>query len=197
MIKAIIYDLGGVLIDDPWPGMATYYSEALHVDKDKFIEAYNKIVSIWQTGKITEKECWTNITTSLNTHMPTSETLWLDGFKQTINEKKEIFLQIESFKKRGYKIGLLSNTEAPIMQFVLEQKYQDFDVYVFSCDIGVAKPNPKIYIEILRRLQIKPLEAVFIDDKEENIESAKALGIHGILFTTSPQVITSIENLLA
>ena len=91
MIKSIIFDVGGVLIDNPWPGMRSHYTKNLNVDEEKFDNVYR--------------------------------------------EKEEIFSIIKSLKERRYKISLLSNTEIPVMHFIMEQKYEDFDVFIFSCDV--------------------------------------------------------------
>lgn len=69
-----------------------------------------------------------------------------------------------------------------MLDFFHEKKYGFFDVTVFSCMEGLIKPDRKIYEITLKRLGVKPKEAVFIDDKEENVNSAKNIGINTILF---------------
>ncbi len=59
-----------------------------------------------------------------------------------------------------------------------------FDHVTFSCEIGVLKPEPEIYEHALRGLGVAPAEAVFLDDRPENVEGARHLGLHAELFTT-------------
>ena len=70
----------------------------------------------------------------------------------------------------------------PATNFFYEQNYNLFDAVVFSCNVGVRKPNPNIYKIMLKKLNVQPQEAVLIDDREENIVGAKKVGINAILF---------------
>jgi putative hydrolase of the HAD superfamily len=91
-----------------------------------------------------------------------------------------------SLQKAGYLLGILSNMpheflhryEAAIPIFAAA------DQAIFSCRVGLIKPEPAIYETALRALGVQPEEAVFFDDLEENIAAAQALGIHAILWTT-------------
>ncbi len=60
---------------------------------------------------------------------------------------------------------------------------EEFDGCVFSFREGVAKPDPEIYKRLLKRYDLKPEECAFIDDTEENVISARKLGMAGIVFT--------------
>ena len=59
------------------------------------------------------------------------------------------------------------------------------DLMVFSAEEGVAKPDPEIYRRTLDRLGVSPAEAVFIDDRPENVAAAQSLGIHA-LYSADP-----------
>ena len=76
---------------------------------------------------------------------------------------------------RDYRIGLLSNTEAPSIRCLDSGRY-DFDALVYSCVEGVSKPEPEIYLLALDRLGTAPGEAVFVDDQKDNIEASAELG---------------------
>ena len=60
--------------------------------------------------------------------------------------------------------------------------YKDFKIKVFSHQVGIIKPDPKIYKLTLKKLQLEPKETVFIDDKIENVIAANKLGMKGLLF---------------
>ena len=196
MTKAVIFDVGGVLIDNPWPGMVKHYTKHLKVSQAKFEEAYQNLVEKWQTGKLVETEFWAQMTQLLKAELPASEQLWLAGFKSTYREKNSVFKLIERLKKKGLKIALLSNTEVPVMEFLMDKKYKHFDVFVYSCQEKVAKPNKRIYIETVNRLDVKPEEAIFIDDKDENVKGAQRAGLTGIKFQNPEQLEEVLETLL-
>jgi epoxide hydrolase-like predicted phosphatase len=71
-----------------------------------------------------------------------------------------------------------------------------FDLMVFDSEEGISKPDPRIYHLTLQRLNIQPYEAIFVDDKHRNLDTAQQLGIHTVLFGNSSQTITDIQHLL-
>lgn len=194
MIKAVIFDLGGVLVDNPAPQMISYYSKNINVSIEQFTNVFSKYEMDWQKGNLSEEEFWKRITTDLNVTKPDVESLWLDGFLGAYKEKEEMFLLIKNLKHNGYKVALLSNTEVPIMNHIKKQSWSDFDLLIYSCEIGMRKPDREIYERTLVELKINPGEAVFIDDKAENINAANEIGIHAILFESPIQVINDLHN---
>lgn len=196
MIKAVIFDAGGVLVDNPWPGMRTHYSQHLSVSEEEFEKVFPENLQDWHTGKISEDEFWKRMARSLKVTLPKSENVWITGLLGTYREKQEIYKFIKQIKADGYKTAILSNTEFPVVKLLTEKNYPHFDALIFSCEVGIAKPDAEIYIHTLEKLAIKPEEAIFIDDKKENIDAAEKLGIHGVLFDTADRVISSVSSLL-
>ena len=99
--------------------------------------------------------------------------------------------------KKKYKIAVLSNTGAPHINY-LEKKYNIFSIFdakIYSYKVKQRKPGKEIYNLTLKRLSVKPSEAVFIDDRIENVEGAKKLGIHGIHFKNNKQFLREIKKL--
>ncbi|MCX6664601.1 MAG: HAD family phosphatase [Euryarchaeota archaeon] len=195
MIKAIIFDWGGVLIQNPSQGLIAYCANALGVTEKKFITEYRTYNQEFQKGFLSEDQLWENICASLHIEKPLIHSLWGSAFRAVYQEQNEMFSLASYLKKKGYNIGRLSNTEKPAMQFFFEQHYDMFDVTVFSCAEGTRKPEQKIYQHILEQLQVQPDDAVFIDDTPEYITGAKKIGIHTILFTGYSQVKKELQLL--
>ena len=187
MIKAIILDWGGVLIDDPVPGYITYCSQYLKVPKEELDKAIRKFRFDFARGIISEVVFWKKVCSELKVSEPHISSLWTNAFRAVYSEKSDVLSIVSSLKRDGYKVALLSNTEVPIASCFPEKKYRIFDVAVFSCIEGVVKPDRKIYEITLERLGVRPQEAVFIDDKEENVRVAKNIGINTSLFQNSEQ----------
>ena len=93
---------------------------------------------------------------------------------------------IQDLKDKGYKVYYLSNWSAWTYDLLQEAGKFDFlklmDGGVFSYDVGYMKPDEEIYKILINKYKINPEEAVFFDDREENIEAANKLGIHGVHF---------------
>lgn len=92
---------------------------------------------------------------------------------------------IKTLRRKGMKIYYLSNYSEGLYEASKEQLsfIDTFDGGIFSYQEKCIKPDPDIYIRLLKRYQIKPEEAVFYDDRPENIKTAENLGIHGVVFT--------------
>jgi len=71
-----------------------------------------------------------------------------------------------------------------------------FDAIVLSGEVGVMKPDPRIYQLALARLDVQPEQAVFIDDFQHNIDGARAVGMQGIRFRSPEQLVADLEALL-
>ncbi len=90
-----------------------------------------------------------------------------------------------ALQKEGYRLGILSNMPHDFLEIAghTVELFGKADVPVFSCHVGVIKPDPAIYRIALERLGCEPGEAVFFDDLERNVDAARALGIRAYLFT--------------
>jgi len=115
----------------------------------------------------------------------------------TIRIRPEMIEYIGELKKK-YKIALLSNYNSELENLLknIFKVYHLFDVVVNSYDLKISKPNPKIYLHTLEKLNLKHEEVVFTDDKERNTLAAEALGIKSIVFTDFNQFKKDLNKIL-
>lgn len=195
LIKAVIFDWGGVLCEDTARGLVTYFSRALDVDPQRLVKAFRPFLPAFQKGELSETELWRGLAASLGLDRQLTRPLWGEALRAIYSPREEMFVLAAQLKAKGYRIGLLSNAEMAAMEFFYEQSYQMFDEAIFSCAVGARKPEHRIYEVALERLRVLPTEAVFIDDRVDFIEGARKLGIHTILYRDPAQVRRELATL--
>jgi putative hydrolase of the HAD superfamily len=195
-IKAVIFDWGGVLIEDPAPGLVQYCALALNVSKDEFKKAHLKFSADFQKNLISEDTFWEGISSELKVPKPKVPSLWADAFKAAYIPRKEMFTLAAELQVKGHKTAVLSNTEVPAMQYFYRLGYDMFDVVVFSCVEGTIKPEKEIFEIALAKLTCTPEQSVFIDDNPEFIKAAKEYGLHAIVFESTEKIKNKLTELM-
>ncbi len=97
--------------------------------------------------------------------------------------------------KPRVKVGLVSNAYAETRASLVERFphfFNMFDVVIFSAEVKMAKPDPRIYQLALKELGVRAEDAVFVDDFIENVEGARAVGMHGVHYRNSQQARSEI-----
>ena len=105
---------------------------------------------------------------------------------------------IEELKSRGYRVLVLSNFSKLVYEMNREElKFlKVVDGGILSYKEKLIKPDAAIYQLLMQQYQLVPEECVFLDDREENITAAKALGWSGILFTTKEKAVEELDRIL-
>ena len=193
-IEAVIFDWGGVLIDNPAQDLINYCANALGVSSENYKKAQLRAEPAFTAGTISEKKFWRKICSELSLDVPQTNSLWYKAFKAVYRPRQEVFDLAQHLKNSGLKTALLTNTEMPAMKFFLEQNYTAFTALTFSCGENVAKPDPFIYRITLEKLDCAPESAIFIDDRIDFIEGAKSVGLKTILYRTFGQIVEELIN---
>lgn len=185
--KNIIFDLGNVLVKlNPEGCIGAFKAIGMGelVDTNPQSEGM-KLMSKLGVGMITTEEFCEAARKLTGTYVTNEEII--DAANKMLveipDEKKERLLQL---KKAGYRLFLLSNTIDIHWDYCVEHlfPYQKYGVedYFEQCFLSqrmhLAKPNARIYEEVIRQVNIHPDETLFIDDLKENCEAAEKLGIH-------------------
>lgn len=194
-IKAVVFDWGGVLMEDPSERMFAYFAKKFNVTLEIMRKTIKNHLDIMQSDDRSEKRVWEVVCAELGCEVPQQESLWFEALEKTYlpyPQMKELAKKL----RRAYKTGLLSNTEDAGVKMIKKNGLdKDFDEVVYSCKVGLIKPDEKIYRIMLRKLGVKAEEAVFIDDKEINIEGARKVGMKGVVFLNYQKLIQDLELL--
>ena len=202
-IKAVIFDIGGVLALGKFINIKGKKRRAVHEDISKklgitidqwfdLIElSYPKAVE----GKISETAILNQISKNTNVNKNRLRNMIIDAYKKNFIQNKKLYNFAFNLKKREYKIAVLSNQWYFSKKAIILPRYMKrFDAVVISCDIKMRKPNPEIYALIMKKLYLSPREILFIDDFKLNIEPAKKLGMKTILFKNNRQFFRDIKK---
>ncbi len=195
-IRAIVFDWGGVLIENPAPYFLKYCAAKMQAPEKELYRIYEDYVDRFESGAIEEEQMWQEVSQRLHLPVDNITTIWYQAFEASYRPRPSMFELAQTLQKNGYITAMLSNTEKPSVRFFHSKNYSTlFNPAVFSCEEGMRKPQPQIYQLLLRRLGLSGQEVAFIDDKPENIEAARAAGIHGIVFESEGQVRQALLDL--
>ncbi len=195
-IRAVIFDLGGVLLrtEDPRPrealaarlGLPRRELEDLVFNSPAGLQA--------QRGEISPEQLWAQVVRRLGlppTALPALQRAFWGGDRLD----KDLLDFIRRLRPR-YRTALLSNAWRDLRAELHRWGVADaFDRLVISAEEGVMKPDPRIYRLALERLAVSPAEAVFVDDFPHNVEGARAVGMHAVHFQSRAQVLDALRRL--
>ncbi|PWT72046.1 MAG: HAD family hydrolase [Proteobacteria bacterium] len=184
-IDAILFDLGGVLID--WN--PRYLYKPLFKGDDEAMEQFLADVCPphWNVQMDAGKPFHEAIAERSLEFPDHAEliAMWKSGWTQMLRDAVPESVEIlDSLRQKGLRLYALTNWSAETFPFALERFdfLQWFEHIVVSGDIKLAKPDPRIFQHAIERCRLTPRSTVFIDDSLKNVEAARRLGLHGIHF---------------
>jgi len=197
-IKAVLWDLGGVILRtedweprERWEAELGLQSGELH--KFVFEGELGRQAAL---GLSNANEIWRSIGEQLSLPEDRLERLQ-DDFWSGDRIDDHLAAVIRGLRP-DYLTGLLSNAW-PDVRIMLEGTWglaDAFDITVLSCEVGLAKPDPRIYQLALDKLGLEPGEVVFLDDFQRNIEGARKIGMQTIWFQDPEQAIEELDRCL-
>ncbi len=196
MIKGIIFDLGGVLVDfhmdrDYYPYLEKLTGKSLDELKKVFETKY---LVEFEKGLISYKEFRNFIKNELNIKERDIKWVTFPGYKEKLKFIDSMNELVDKLHNK-YKIAVLSNIDAPRYKLFRPLiKSIHYDYLFLSFKLHMRKPEKEIYEYVLSKMKITKDEAIFIDDRKENIEGAIACGIDSILFTSKEALLEELKK---
>lgn len=202
-IKALIFDFGNVIIDidinKTYEAFASYCNTNVENIRKKITES--DVFRRFEIGLFDEEEFREIMRQTLGYPLNDSEIdkAWNALLLDLPFERIELINKL----KNNYKVYLLSNTNTMHIsecrkriakQNNLKNFFDIFDKAFFSYDLGLWKPDPKIYFKVLDEIGLKPDEVLFLDDNIENIEAAKKIGLNTQLITPEKGILEVFQN---
>lgn len=202
MITDILFDLGNVLVPLDWsrayvrlmPFLPESTAELLRTDRPAFERNIATLSLELETGRRTFREFYRAVmdTTGVRMTEDRFHFIWCDIFSVDYDT-----VALARRMARRYRTWLLSNTSEAHYQWIRD-RFPGIAFYraaALSYELGVMKPSPLYFAEVVRRFDIDPACAVFIDDLAENVEGAVRAGFHGIVFRGTADLVRALRKL--
>jgi len=187
-LRAVIFDFGGVLCfhpDDPrWRRAA----ETAGLPLADFMSAFWANRIRYDAGLCECAEYWHAVAHTAGTRIEDQR------IPALIRMEIELWNQYDSrvlawadqLRAAGYGTGILSNLPRPLGEELRATPgfLEHFDHVTFSYELRKVKPQPDIYLDAIGGLGVKPEQALFLDDRPDNVEGAHAVGLHAHLYST-------------
>jgi glucose-1-phosphatase len=197
-IKAVFFDLGGVIVRTEFQAPRQQLAERLGMEYDDLVKiVFDSDSGIKATtGEINSDAHWDSVLKRLK--RPASELLAIrDEFFAGDIVDRTLLDYVRSLRSK-YKTGLISNAWSDLRDFIVKEKFDDaFDTLIISSEVGAAKPEPKIFQIALEQFGVRPNEAVFVDDFLINIEGCEKVGMKGIHFEDPETALQQLKKLLS
>jgi epoxide hydrolase-like predicted phosphatase len=197
-LRAVYFDFGGVIVRTEFQAPRQHLADRLKREYEDLEKAVFESESARQAsvGKITEEQHFSSVMQRL--HLPVSDARsFADEFFSGDVTDMELLDLARSLRKT-HKVGLISNAWSGLRAWMTGRKMTDaFDEMIISAEVGLAKPDPRIYQLALEKLGVRAEESVFLDDFKENIVGARAVGMQAIHFVEPKTAIAELQALLA
>ena len=196
-IRAIFFDFGGVIMRTEYQSPRQHLAERFKLDYDDIDKLVfgSESARRASVGEITEDAHWMAVLKRLR-HPISEKKTFVDEFFGGDIIDRNLIEYIRSLRGKVH-IGLISNAWSGLREFMNKEKIIDiFDTVIISAEVGVVKPDAKIFNIALEQANVRAKEAVFVDDVKANIEACEKVGMKGILFKDPQEAVGQLNRYL-
>jgi putative hydrolase of the HAD superfamily len=188
MIRSVIFDCFGVLTTDAWRAFIDNLPPGKNSGKAR------EVHRAYAAGLVSREECAKRIKELTGRKMVDNESLLGNEIV-----KNDVLLDYIRELKKSYKIGMLSNVANNWIRdyFLTEDEQALFDEMIMSFEVGMTKPDPRIFLLACDRLRVGPHEAVLVDDVERYCEAARRERLQAIVYEDFEQLKHELNEILS
>jgi epoxide hydrolase-like predicted phosphatase len=198
-IHVVVFDIGGVLEITPPMDFDKRWEPRLGLQAGALSAGMTDVWSAGAIGAISEAEVHQELRDRLRLSPDQADAIMDDMWRQYLGTANTELIEYARQLHPTYRTGVLSNSMVGARE--REQAAYGFedlvDDLVYSHEVGMSKPDPRIYALTCERHQVEPAEMVFIDDAPLCVEAAQNFGINAVLFEDNKQAIAEVEAFLA
>lgn len=197
-VRAVIFDIGDVLEINPRSGWPARWADRLRIDLDHFESRLDRIWSPGATGAATLAEIEQQTADAFDLDRGTVAAMMEDAWSEYIGTLNQELADYFVSLRPHYRTAMLSNSFVGAREREQEAHglHEMCDLIVYSHEVGLLKPDLRIYHLVCDLLDVAPNQAVLLDDVQENVDAAKAAGMRAITFTSTAQAIADLQTLL-
>ncbi len=197
MPKTIIFDLGGVLVNLDWDKVCAPLARLSDQSYDAVMKEVQNgpIVEASMLGQLTPQEFHRSLCAKINIDIPFDP--FIDIWNGILSADEDMASLVEELGSE-HSLALASNTDATHLAFAREHfgVMGAFDQFFLSYEMGLLKPDPAYFHHVLYGLWASPVNCVFIDDRPENVRSARNLGMKALVFESIDKLKSDLKAIL-
>jgi putative hydrolase of the HAD superfamily len=191
-LQAVIFDYGEVLSGPPDQQAHRNLLAIAGVEEEAFEKAYWAHRLDYDADILNAQTYWQTVARDTGVRFTPKqiEQLIEQDAIMWMNLNPAMLAWIPRIKQAGFRLGILSNMGDGVLDY-LRPRFSwlsQFDWLTWSCELGVVKPDPAIYLHTVKKLNVSPDRALFIDNLQKNIAGAEAIGLHAALFENVEQL---------
>jgi putative hydrolase of the HAD superfamily len=198
-IRAVMVDYGEVLSFVPSPDAIARMARVFCIDPASFLQTYIQSRGSYDRGDVLPEEYWRAFASRAGVTLVGDMVEKLRGWdiEMWSRTNAPIILWLESLRSTGVKTAILSNMPSDMVTHVRQNFpwLKHFDHQIFSADVRPIKREPAIYEYSLKVLKVPASEVLFVDDRDANLEQARAAGIRVIRFQSVNQLRDDLHTL--
>jgi putative hydrolase of the HAD superfamily len=196
--RAVILDYGAVLCHEPLQHEIEFMAGIFRVSPAQFLALWSAPRGDYDRGDLSTPEYWAILSREAGVELTPEliEQLSHADKEMWSRVNTEMIQWLSTLRPAGYQTALLSNMQFDMIAHMRANFpwLGDFDHQVFSAEVRLIKPDAAIYRHCLERVGVQASEAIFVDDREENIATARALGILSFRFRSVADLRRDLES---
>jgi putative hydrolase of the HAD superfamily len=195
MIKAVLFDFGGVLSESGKAGaIRNIFAKSYNVSPESLRSDKSGLMAL--KGQMSDDEFISDMNRRHTSGRPVSK----EVFEATVDHfapSGPVYDLAKSLREQSIRTGILSNTLSVAAESLRSKgMYEGFDPVLLSCETNMAKPELEYYQLAIDRLGVKPEEIIFVDDQSICLEPAKVLGMKTVLAENPEQIVRGVNKLI-
>jgi glucose-1-phosphatase len=197
-VRAVVFDIGGVLERTPYLGVRELWEEKLGLRPGELAARTDGVWQAGAVGAVSEQEVHHRVGALLDLDERQVDAFMRDLWTEYLGSLNVELAEYCRGLRPGYRTAIISNSFVGARRREQERYHFDeiTDLIVYSHEVGISKPDPRIYQLACARLGVQPAETVFLDDNQLMVDGARAVGMQAVLFEDNAQAIAAVEACL-